>query len=109
MQDNADRFKQLLTISYEELHRDCRKVFEDVIRWAGLFVHPQLINETVRNYTFEKMQELGNTPQYEGTALAPTSSHRDSAKVRKGKVGAYRKLLSGEDMAYIRKVKELLL
>jgi len=109
MKDNESNFKSLFKISYEDLQESCLCAFGEMLHWIGFNVYTELLQETVEQHSFKKMQKLSRQPEYMGSPLAPTSDNPDSAKIRQGKVGGYGDVLSFADLEYINRAKDILL
>jgi hypothetical protein len=65
------------------------------------FWHEALIAETVEFCRFEKMQEYEAADRFGSARLRNETGERSAAKVREGRVGAYKEHLSEADQQYI--------
>ena len=95
--------KDLLFVTYEDLHRDTLATLESVMRFIGPNDIAGLdLEEAVEYCTFQNLRKAEAENRFESNLLRPKeTSDADSFKVRKGKVGNYLEYLSQNDIEYI--------
>ena len=105
---NLKRFREMwaainarlgfLTVSYEECHRDTEGTLRKLMAYYGLDVDPFRLAEAIVNAEFTRMKRLEESQTFPHPWLKPRNA---SPKVRQGKVGGFRDMLSEEDIGYL--------
>jgi Sulfotransferase domain len=75
---------EMITIKYEDLHRNAVVELEKVCAFAGLEREPEMLESIAQNATFEMMRGRENKLGWEN-ALWP----KDKAFIRRGKIGSF--------------------
>jgi len=92
------------TISYEACHGDMNGVLQHVLSYYEFKVLEPRLSDAIRMGSFEKMREVEASMEF----AQPWLRYRNnSPKVREGKVGGFRAVLSEPDVEYLNKVFEL--
>lgn len=99
---NKDLCSRFLIVTYEQLHADTAETFDRVVRFLGLPVDRNALDTAVAQSSFERMKRM----EREGVLNEPwmraeRTASRDAMKVRRGRVGGYRDVLSPRDIAYV--------
>jgi hypothetical protein len=90
-----------LRVHYEDLHEDTADVLSNLLSYYEFDVDPARLAEAVSNAEFHKMKAL----ELSGQFPAPWLRLRNGMpKVREGRVGSFRDVLSDEDIAYLNDV-----
>lgn len=95
--------RDFLWITYEDMHRDPRKVIKDSVAFFGL-PEPSdaLLDDVVESASFRNMRKAEMQDSFKHERLRPADpKNPESFKVRRGKVGGYVDYLSAEDIAYV--------
>ncbi len=95
--------RDFLWLTYEDMHRDPRKVISDSARFFGLpDPSDELLEEVVEQASFRNMRKAELQDSFKHERLRPADpANPDSFKVRRGKVGGFVDYFSAEDIAYI--------
>lgn len=97
-------------IYYEAFKEDTSRQFERLLRILGYEVVPSFLQEVLTEASFDNMKELGLSPAYSNTPLAPGDPTNPATfKVRSGTNHGFRSLFSQEDLTYIGRVVDDLL
>jgi hypothetical protein len=90
--------------SYEAMHRDPRGALLSALRTLGIDrIDDSLVSEAVEFASFGNLRRLEASNYFQSRELINETGDAEAAKVRQGKVGSYRSVLSPEDVAYIEK------
>lgn len=97
----AETDHDLLVLTYEALTGNTHQEATRLIDFLGLEQNNQMLEEAIRDSSFEEMAKL---EQALGIAGFPTRHHKDpeARRVRKGKIDGYIDYLSAQDIAYCR-------
>jgi hypothetical protein len=87
-----------MKISYEECHADFENVQQRLLDYYGLDATAEAVREAARLASFENMQQVERSGIFPEPWLRPRNG---APKVRRGKVGGYRDVLSDSDIAYL--------
>lgn len=110
--DAADRFEQFLPVEYEKLRENPLAGLRAIVDFcAAARVSDRAIQRAVESGEFERMRKLEEAGElakrFPGTFSEP-GADANSRKVRSGKVGGYRDVLSDDDIEYcIAQAKEV--
>lgn len=85
-------------ISYEACHQDMHAVMRGVLDYYGFDVDDARLTEAVDAGRFENMREVERSGRFAEPWLRPRN---EAPKVRRGRVGGYRDVLSPADIAYL--------
>jgi len=98
-------------LTYEALRDDPPASLADAIAALGLPARPELIDPVVEHASFDRLRELGSSPAYKGTPLAPTDPNNPASfKARAaGDATARDRLFDDDDIAHARRVIDALL
>ncbi len=100
--ENRHLAKNFIVQSYEEMHRDPKRILKDILRMLGLTkTDEKIMDEAIEFASFGNLREMESTNFFKSDALNNESGDPRAAKVRTGKVGGYKEKLSPEDIAYI--------
>jgi hypothetical protein len=92
------RERDVLEISYEECHRDSRSLLARVVDHYGFIVEGAQLDAAVAAASFDRMKAV----EREGSFDQPWLRLRNGApKIREGKIGGHRNVLSPEDIAFL--------
>lgn len=99
---NRHLAKSMLVQSYEEMHRDPKRILRQVLQVLGLnSFDEKAASEAVQFTSFENLRKLEEKSYFNSSLLTNESGNPNGAKVREGKVGGYKEHLSAADIAYI--------
>ena len=87
-----------MRVSYEECHADFEDVLQRILNHYGIDSTLEEIRSAAQLSSFRNMQQLEQSGQFPEPWLRPRNG---SPKVRRGKIGGYREVLSGTDIAYL--------
>ncbi|MEO0965916.1 MAG: sulfotransferase domain-containing protein [Planctomycetota bacterium] len=87
-------------LTYEALRDDPPARLADTIAGLGLPVRPDLIDPVVADASFDRMRELGSTPAYAGTPLAPTDPNNPASFKARAAGGTADRLFTDDDLAH---------
>lgn len=92
---------RILTIQYEQLHNDPADVLHKILSFSKTEIDEVKIEESVKFSHIDSMRELEMRDEL--IRPADVNANRDSRvrKIRKGKVGGYREMLSPKEIDYI--------
>jgi len=89
-------------ISYEQMRSNPGEALHKALLFAGIKnPDPRIIAEAVNFTSFENMQRLEQSDYFQSAEMRNTSGDSNSRKVRSGKVGEFKELLSEDDIGYI--------
>jgi len=93
-------------VSYEEMHLQTEKTFEDILTYIGeQEVNPNAISHALNESSFSKMKEKEKSNLYNQQELSPTNKNdNDSYKARKGKAKGYVEYIFEDDLIYCEKL-----
>jgi hypothetical protein len=102
--ESADRFDDFLALSYEELRQDPVGGLRRVVDFCGgRRISDRKLRRAVEAGEFNRMRKLEESGKlaaiYPGMFMAPSADPR-GRKVRAGKIGNYREVLSQADIDY---------
>jgi hypothetical protein len=105
---NLDRFRRMwhaiarelgfLSVSYEECHADPVAVVRRIVDYYGFDADDDAIASAVEAGSFDRMKAVEAADDFPEPWLRPKSGF---PKVREGKVGGHRAVLSRDDIAYL--------
>jgi alcohol sulfotransferase len=97
-------------LTYEALRDDPPARLADAVAALGLPARPDLIDPVVEHASFDRMRELGATPAYHGTPLAPTDRDNPlSYKARAAGDNARDRLFDPQDIDHAHAVIDAML
>lgn len=101
--DNLRHWPRVKRVSYEALHHDGKGVLTEVLRHIDRrAVDADLVREAVRACSFSRMRRMEAEGEVRHDSLQPgDGADPQSFKVREGRIGAHRRHLSTEDLAFV--------
>ena len=101
MWDRLSDQLSVLTLYYEECHRDFKGACEQLLDFYELSYDEDALDRAVEAASFENMKALEQSQAFPSPWLRPRNNN---LKVRKGKVGGYLEELPPGDIAYLNEV-----
>lgn len=92
-------------LSYEQMQSNTQKTVTEIIKFIGLPVENQALNDAIEAASFEKMRALETAKG--APWLCVNSDNPAALRTRQGKVGNHDKYLEEEDIIYIQQQCEL--
>ncbi len=93
--------RNFLAVSYEECHCDMAAALCKIFTYYDLPIDEQCLAKAVEDSDFVRMKQIEASGTFPHPWLRP---RQDSPKVRQGRVGGYREILSIEDIRYLNDV-----
>lgn len=97
--------KELIVISYEQVHKNTFKIFKSIINFAEVEISDDIILDSINYSAFNNMQKMEKSNVDEIPWLKPGNS-KDfrTFKTRKGKIGGFKEELSIDDVDFLNKI-----
>lgn len=92
------RERDVLEISYEECHRDSRSLLARVVDHYGFIVEGAQLDAAVAAASFDRMKAVEREDSFDQPWLRLRNG---ASKIREGKIGGHRNVLSPEDIAFL--------
>jgi hypothetical protein len=101
--ENRNVPRHLLFLRYEEMHADPETVLRETLKFLGVpEINDKHIQSAIHYSSFKNLKKAERENQFNTGILSPGNiKDPESFKVRKGKVGNYRRYLNSEDIEYI--------
>ena len=95
--------RDFLSVSYEDMHRDPKKVVRESAAFLGLPApSEELLDLVVERASFSNMRQAEMKDSFKHERLRPADPQNpESFKVRRGKIGGFVDYLSSDDIAYV--------
>lgn len=93
--------RSFTVMTYEDMHGDARTCLREVVKMIGLAPDESAIGSAVEFSSFENMKKMESENTLKDVRLANFRGSAEGAKVRAGKVGAFREHFNDEDLLYI--------
>lgn len=93
--------RNIISISYEECHRDLESVLRNILDFYELPYDQIELTKAVGAAKFENMKKLEDSDQFSEPWLR---QRNNSNKVRKGKIGGFKNELSKRDIHYLKEI-----
>jgi len=101
-QKNRHLAASFTVISYESMHKDPGGVLRQMLRLLGVSsIDEALIAEALEFASFDNLQKLEASRFFQQPELVNEAGNEFGAKVREGRIGSYKSILSEDDIAYI--------
>jgi len=98
--NEKDKFDHII-VSYEDMHHNIHEQMKQILNFSGVDIHKEFINDSITFAQFSNMRSLEKSNSF-GEKLSPKNKKDvNSYKVRKGKIGSYKKELNHDDVIYI--------
>jgi hypothetical protein len=99
------RTRNFLEIRYENLRNDFAETVKKVLDFMSIPYTDEYIESAREWSSFDNMKKLERADYFNSSFLKPKNADDPSTyKVRSGKIGGYREIVSGADQAYIDKI-----
>lgn len=105
---NSHRFKSFFLVSYEQLKQMTFHVVSELLKHLGMYQTDDIVREAIEQSSFESMRKMENgeienpMKNYKGTFGKIKPTKQNERRVRSGKIGSFKDVLSAEDIEYIR-------
>jgi hypothetical protein len=100
--DNKDIFESFYLVSYEELHKETKRYFENILNFVGLPLDQDVLQRSIQQGQFENMKKMEIRMTSREPWMIPGSMNNErSMKIRKGKVGDYKNFIPRTDIKLI--------
>lgn len=91
-----------LVLTYEDLHRDPENSFSKLLEFVGLVPDEGLLRQAMEASSFDQMKAMEIQGSLKEPWMRPGAEGLDrSLKVRRGKIGGFRKELKDAEIAYL--------
>ncbi|HLC81295.1 MAG TPA: sulfotransferase domain-containing protein [Candidatus Nanoarchaeia archaeon] len=97
------RPQDFLLVAYENLHRDPKLELQRMLNFLAISVSESSLTRAVEASSFDRMLQMEKINTFAGDhrLQAVNLNDQNSFKMRKGKVGGFKEILTGEDLSYV--------
>ncbi len=99
---NKDKPAAFKLLTYENLHEKPEEELANILSFAGVAIDKEKVKQAVDESRFDKMKKLEQQGSLDEPWMKPGGKDlQQTVKIRKGKVGGYRKEMDEETIAYV--------